>query len=95
MKSEHVVLAVVFIVAIIAIVLLYSGGVTGQVASTQQAYGTAIPHTVRTNNPCKIVECGSATRIAFEAGIDEWGNVLCKCPGHAETFFAINPVRKY
>ena len=95
MKIENLVLVIVIIVAIVAVVLLYKSSVTGGVASTQQAYGTALPHTVRTNNPCKIVECGSPTRIAFEAGVDEWGNVLCKCPGHAEIFYAINPVRKY
>lgn len=95
MKAENIIVSIVVIVAIIAVVPLYKSGATGGIASTQQAYGKAMPHTVRTNNPCKIVECGSATRIAYEAGVDEWGNVLCKCPGHAEIFYAINPVRKY
>lgn len=95
MKTENLVVTIVILVAVTALVSLYNSGITGGIASTQQAYGTAIPHTVRTNNPCKIVECGSPTRIAYEAGVDEWGNVLCKCPGHAEIFYAINPVRKY
>jgi len=95
MKTENIIVGILVIVAIIAVVLLYNSTITGGVASTQQAYGKALPHTVRTNNPCKIVECGSPTRIAYEAGVDEWGNVLCKCPGHKEIFYAINPVRKY
>ncbi len=95
MKIETIVISIVSLVAVVALVLLYKGSVTGNVASIQQYYGRAMPHTVVTDEPCKPVQCGSPTRQAYEAGIDEWGNVLCKCPGHAETFYAVNPVRKY
>ena len=83
------------LVAFIGLSFLYQDGVTGNIASTQQIYGKPIPHTVTTKEPCRLVECGSATRIAYPAGEDEWGHVLCKCPGHKEIFYAISKIREY
>ena len=100
-KTPIIVMSAVSFIAIIALTLFYQNTVTGSAASTQQVttgpsvYGRPIPHTITTNNPCKPVHCGRPGKNAYEAGVDEQGHVLCKCPGHLEVFYAVTPVRKY
>lgn len=68
---------------------------TGEISGTQNSLSKILPHTVTNREPCRLVDCGSALREAYPVGKDEWGNVLCMCDGHAEVYYAINPVRKY
>lgn len=69
--------------------------VTGDISATQNSLSKLLPHTVTSDDPCRLIDCGAPTNKPHPVGTDEWGHVLCKCPQHREVYYAINPTRKY
>ena len=115
-KNAITVLALVSALALMALIFPFGrqdDSVTGMLGGGQMLRTTPYsplyeqsretPYTfVKTNNPCKAVQCGRPVAPAHpvlnvygEPLTDEYGRVWCKCDGTAELYYRVETERKY